>query len=67
MAFKTDERYKISKCYDHELLQASHDATISLPRGGWIILLLGTLFFFVFLDFYFADRAYLERKSATWL
>nr|ACU14953.1 unknown [Glycine max] len=21
MAFKTDERYKISKCYDHELLQ----------------------------------------------
>ena len=20
MAFKTDERYKISKCYDHELL-----------------------------------------------
>ena len=22
MAFKTDERYKISKCYDHELLQA---------------------------------------------
>ena len=22
MAFKTDERYKISKCYDHELLHS---------------------------------------------
>ena len=28
-----------------EVKAASHDATISLPRGGWIILLLGTLFF----------------------
>ena len=28
-----------------EVKAASLDATISLPRGGWIILLLGTLFF----------------------
>ena len=30
MAFKTYERYKISKCYDHELLQdkAPHEFAI---------------------------------------
>ena len=32
MAFKTDERYKISKCYDHELLHIAPHIFIALSN-----------------------------------
>jgi len=37
MAFKTDERYKISKCYDHELLQDKYNLTLKFNNLAiWI-------------------------------